>query len=199
MENEDFIEKLKKDGHMLEQPLLTEDGFVNPACINELNAAIKNMPKLYERLANEPEWTEKQITTPDEILAAFVKASIRTFPAKKNICNVPFGLERVANFLGVCLIKEIKWKSIGEGFQFAYLSLCEINKLLFDILYEQEVSLFDNWNKSEGPLGERWLDLDALLHNTCLDIRQDRRARSEFDKKFEEEQKKNENRTKSKI
>ena len=62
----------------------------------------------------------------------------------------------------------------------AELSLCEINKLCFDILYEQDVKEFDAWNE-----GEDFIDLDALLHNVCLDIRLERRAFKAFNDKFD--------------
>ena len=83
----------------------------------------------------------------------------------------------------------------------AELSLCNINKLLYDILYEQGFSYFDNWNKSKKGNVEiqftsrysgredpdyDFIDLDALLKNVCMDIRNERRDNDRFDKEFEE-------------
>lgn len=58
--------------------------------------------------------------------------------------------------------------------------------MLHDILYEQNISLFDDWNKKE-KMGPHWLDLDALLHNVCISIRQSRRDFDRFNQEFEKE------------
>ena len=42
---------------MLKNSLLTDEGFLNPACMNELEAVIRRIPPDYERLSNDPEWT----------------------------------------------------------------------------------------------------------------------------------------------
>ena len=62
--------------------------------------------------------------------------------------------------------------------------MCEIKKMLFDILEGTEQ--FDAWNTKEC-LGSDWLDLDALLHNVCISIRDERRTHKAFDDKFEKE------------
>jgi hypothetical protein len=83
----------------------------------------------------------------------------------------------------------------------AELGLCEINKTLWDILKDFEP--FKKWNESK--LGKSdicfisrdtkpspdydFIDLDALLRNVCIDIRQERREDKEFDRKFESQHK----------
>lgn len=181
-----------KDIEMLEHPLLTEEGFLNEACINELEKAILNIPKTHNRLAGEEEWNRKRITSKRAILASFAKYAVWASP----YC-CPEGLERVLGYLRECLGKEIQWEKIGD-FVYSELSLCDISKVLYDILYEKRITLFDAWNepkkdwrkeKLEGRPDDPdydCIDLDALLHNVCLDIRMERRANDEFDRKFEE-------------
>ena len=104
----------------------------------------------------------------------------------------------VIKYLDACLEKEIKWEMVGM----AELSLCDISKLLYNILYEQGFSAFDNWNKSKKGNAEvqfvsrysgqpdpdyGFIDLDALLRNVCLDIRMERRGSDKFNEEFEKE------------
>ena len=82
----------------------------------------------------------------------------------------------------------------------ADLSLCEVDKALYDILYDKGIEDFDNWNKSKAePSNDSikfvsasspqsmpdydFIDLDALLRNVCISIRDERRKNDEFDKK----------------
>ena len=81
--------------------------------------------------------------------------------------------------------------------------ICQINKALHDILYEQGVAEFDNWNKckvGETPDmifisscdGRRnpdrdFIDLGALLHNVCVTIRDERRKNKAFSDKVDKE------------
>jgi len=83
-------------------------------------------------------------------------------------------------------------------------SLCDISRQLYAILYEQGVAEFDAWNRCK--VGETpeiqfscrydnrqdpdrdFIDLDALLHNVCLTIRDERRKNKAFDQQFEVEQ-----------
>lgn len=163
----------------LRNSLTTENGFLNEACINELNSLVKNMPKTHERLQNDPEWAEKRITHYREITGHFAEWAIRQLGCISD-CEFAFPphLEKIVGFLHACLRKHF------DKLGYAELSLCDISKLLYDILYEQNISHFDDWNKKE-ILGDSWLDLDALLHNVCLSIRDNRRAWKEFNEYFE--------------
>ena len=175
-EFEDFLNK--NVDCVIDQSFYTEEGFVNEACLNQLNKAILNMPKTYERLKDNPEWVKKRWIFRKNITASFAKYAISLSPY-----SCPDNLEKVIRYLDVCLEKEVKWSSYGM----VELSLCDINKLLYDILYEQNITVFDEWNKpkknwrknsyqsfqevSEKDSNYDFIDLDALLRNVCLDIR----------------------------
>jgi len=60
--------------HMLSQPLMTPEGFVNPACLNALGAAIKGVQPAFARLSGDLEWSKKRCTS---------LSDITTFTARK--------------------------------------------------------------------------------------------------------------------
>jgi hypothetical protein len=191
MKKEEFNKFLEKNAEIISEPLLTEEGFVNEAAINQLEKSILNMPKTHDRLSDNKEWTTKRWTFKKDITRSLAKYSISQSPY-----SCPDNLEEVIKYLDVCLEREVDWEPAGM----AELSLCDISKLLHNILYEQGITCFDNWNKSKkGNLEIQYvsrdskedpdydfIDLDALLHNVCLDIRMERRASDKFDKEFEE-------------
>jgi len=181
-----------EDIEMLSQPLLTEEGFVNEACMNELNCWISNVPKIHDRENKDIEWNTKRWTFKKDITRGLAKWAISQSPY-----SCPDNLEDVIKYLDACLEREVDWDICGM----AELSLCDISKLLYDILYEQGITYFNNWNKSkkgdveiqftsryssEKDPDYDFIDLDALLGNVCLDIRMERRASDKFDKEFEE-------------
>jgi len=159
---------------MINQPFLTEEGFVNQACMNELEAAILNMPETYDRLAGNPEWSIERIVSDTDIVSALASSAIRQF------CGCPPNLEKVVSYTLACLRVEVFSKKSAE-FRFADLSLCNINKLLWG--YLGELDIFLDWNDSKYP---SWIDLSALLHNVCISVRDERRRNDDFDKRFEE-------------
>jgi hypothetical protein len=182
---------------MLSQPLTTAEGFLNPAAMSELEAKIASIPKTHLRLADDPEWAAKRYTCRTEITGAFAKWAVRQSPY-----GCPDGLESVVRYLDACLKTAVAWDGVG----FAELSLCDINRVCWEIL--GDFAPFQAWNKAkeggeEGVFGEEtvfvsafgpppdpdhdFIDLDALLHNVCIDIRTKRRVDDEFDRKFEAE------------
>lgn len=182
--------------NIISQPFLTEEGYINPAAMNELTATITNIPKTYNRLAGDSEWNTQEWTFKHDIVGAFAKWVCRQSPY-----NVPDGLENVCKYLNVALKSCTDWSTADE---MAKCSLVEINKWLYDILYEQGVEQFDAWNKckkgrtpdiqftfatDKRDLDYDFIDLDALLHNVCIEIRDERRVNKAFDEKFEKEQK----------
>jgi len=186
-------EEKRPEIDMLSQPLLTEEGFVNPACMNELETVIKNIPKTHERKDDDEEWTKKRYTNKKEITSGLAKNAVSQSPYA-----CPYGLEGVVKYLDECLTKSVEWDQWG----FTCLSLIDISKLLYDILYDQGFILFDNWNKPKRgdeaivffsrdsvprDADYDFIDLDALLHNVCIDIRNERREFDRFNKKFDEE------------
>ena len=191
MEDEEKIE-------ILSQPLTTEDGFINPACINELESAILNMPKIHERSADDNEWTEKRFIVKKDITSNFARWAIHQSPYQW-----PEGLETVVKYLDACLEKSVEWKPFLPSNGYAYLSLNDISNLLYSILYEQNFAAFDAWNVSKnrsdekirftsafsapGDPDDEFIGLDALLTNVSVAIRNERRKADEFDRKFNEE------------
>jgi len=159
--------------------------------MNELSAVIKNMPETYDRLSGDPEWNTPRITRWRNIVAGLSTWAIRNIMDDRNdedgkmvFMNSPVfppGLENVLGYLGTCLRKDKIFDELG----YAKLSLCQINKMLHDILME-DGSIFVSWN-TEETMGKAWLDLSALLHNVCLSIRDERRDNDRFDAKFEAE------------
>ena len=183
------------DIEMLSQPFLTDEGAVNPACMNELEAAIDGMDKTYKRLSRNEEWSRKAYTFRKDIIANFAHWAVRLSPY-----DVPEDLGKVLGYLGACLKTYFPWDS-NDMLQ---LSLCEINRALYEILYEQRVTAFDAWNhckvgdtpeiqfscQFDGPLDpdRDFVDLDALLHEVCIGIRLERRDFDRFNAEFEAEQ-----------
>ena len=186
-----------KDIPMLSQPLLTEEGFLNPACINEMENVFANMPETYERLQDDPEWTKKYWTFIDNITGALAKWAIRQSPYA-----CPDNLETVIKYLEACLQREFeKLPEEHRAADMGRLSLCEVNKFLHDILGEFDLvkqwneckngdtpnlSFTDRYAGKQNP-DDEFIDLGALFHNVSLDLRLERRASDKFDKEFEEE------------
>jgi len=175
---------LQEEIQMLTQPLTTEEGFLNPACMAELEGAIADMPRPHDRLRGDPEWDDArgQWTTPKDIVGAFAMWACRQSPY-----GVPDGLENVCKYLYACLKRIVEWPTAGMR----ECSLCEINKWLYEILYDQGVAEFDAWNRCKvgdtpnfmvtsrydgTPDPDRdFIDLDALLRNVCIQLRNERR------------------------
>jgi len=166
------------DIEMMTQPLTTEEGFLNEACMNELEAAIATMPPSYERLANNPEWSTPIFIGYREIVGYFAHWAVRNIRGDDPI--FPPGLEKMIGLLTTII--RPKFEDIA-GERWANLTLCEINKMLHDALWEEPI--FNSWNDSEVVKG--WLDLHALLHNVCISIRNEKRESDRFNERFEKE------------
>ena len=170
-----------KDIPMLTQPLLTEDGYINQACMNELEQALLNAPPTYKRLLNDPEWTKKDWLFIDNIPGSLAKWAIRQ-------CDtIPPNLETVLKFTLECFkifAKQDKESIfLSDGIMVNW-SLCEINEKLHACL--MDLKYFKEWNDEQKL--KQWIDLDALLHNVCLDFRTERRENDRFETKFKMEQ-----------
>jgi len=182
MENKSDRQYTKIEIPFLENTLFTEDGFLNEACINELNAAIANTPETYERLSDNIEWNTKRLTSYRDITGALAYWLIKQFAGYEKDtppAHAP-GLEEAVSFLTACI------RSKFDDYGFGMFSLCDINKLCWEVL--SDLPRFKSWNE-KVTMGACWLDLSALLHNVCLTIRQERREFDAFDAKFEEENK----------
>jgi len=178
---------------VIPEPLLTEEGFVNQACLNALDAAIEKMPPTYERLAGDAEWAKPRGVFRGWITGALAKWAIRQSPY-----HMPEHLMEVVGYLDACLRRGVTWNSDD----WAELSLCQVNKLLHDILMDKGVTYFDAWNVPKKGTHKTkftsahddpqdpdydFIDLHALLRNVCLDIRDERRRSDEFNAQFEKE------------
>lgn len=174
------MKNLPDDIHMLSQPLITEEGFLNEACMNELNAAINNMPETWERLANDPEWTERQWIFSSTISGYLANTAVRLYR------KCPPNLVHIIDYVATCLYRDFENREHCKDHDdiMAQWSLCEINKMLWDIL--GDLAPFKEWN-TEKVMGEKWLDLSAVLHNVCLDVRSEWRNNKRFDEAFERE------------
>lgn len=183
-----------KPEDMLQEPLLTEDGLINPVCMAELSVAIASLPPTHIRLSGNEEWSSRKDhwVFRSEIVGAFAQAACRQSPY-----GVPDGLENVCKYLNACLKTIAPWNSHGM----VEASLCDINRWLHEILMDQNLEEFDAWNRCrkgktpdvafassyDRPADPDYdfIDLHALLHNVCLTIRDERRKNAAFDKKFE--------------
>lgn len=178
-----------KFGDVIDEPLLTDDGLLNPVAMAKLEAAIQAVPPTYERLAANGEWSIPNGLFRDWIPAALAKWAIRQSPY-----HMPDGLVSVIGYLDACLKRAVPWNADD----YAALSLCQINKLCHDILMDYKP--FRLWNEPkrgkaqtqfvsayDGPRDPDtdFIDLDALLHNVCLDIRNEWRAHKASDDEFE--------------
>jgi len=161
---------------MLKQPLVTEDGFLNEACMNELEGAFAAMPPDHIRLAGDSEWNTKRITNWREITGGLAHWAVRQIPETDDT-PFPPGLEKMLGLLTAIIRPKF------DKMAWAELSLCDISKMLHDALWDEPI--FQSWNDEKVLPG--WLDLDALLRNVCLVIRQDRRASDKFNADFEAE------------
>ena len=187
---EDFEEY---DFEMIDELLVTEDGFLNEVAYKKICSFINNLEPTHERLKNNPEWYKKRITNKKDIISNFGKCAIMLSPY-----SFPSHLEEVICYLNKCLDRDVLW----DEYDYAQLSLCDINKVLYKILYKQHISYFDEWNEPKKDWRKSkfetfqeacdfdadydFIDLDALLHNACLEIRSERRSDDDFNKKFEE-------------
>jgi hypothetical protein len=167
---------MRDDFHILSQPFLTEEGFVNPACMQELDAAIRNIPPTHERLAGDPEWSTPRVTYFREITGYLANWAVRQI-GEKDSTPFPPGLEKVIGYLSACI--RPKFDECG----YTEMSLCDVSRMLHEILMEDKT--FVSWNDENVLKG--WLDLDALVHNVCLSIREERRAFDAFNRRFDEE------------
>ena len=132
-------------------------------------------PPDHIRLANDPEWNTKRITHWREITGGLAYWAVRQI--NEDDTAFPPGLESMVGLLTAIILPGF------DKFGWAYLSLCDISKMLHDAFWEEPI--FASWNDEKVLKG--WLGLDALLRNVCLLIRQDRRAFDEFNRKFDEE------------
>lgn len=162
-----------RDIELIPEPLITDDGCLNPVAYAMMEAAIANMPNIDERTAGEPEWEQKHWLHWRQIIGHFAHWAVRQIDSDE---PYPPGLEKMVGYLAACT------RSMFDSEHMAYLSLREVAATLHDILMNSAVFL--SWNDSKVLAG--WLDLDALITNVCVSIRDELRAEAAFDLRCKE-------------
>jgi hypothetical protein len=152
------------DVEIIQEPLLTDDGLVNPVAIAKIEAFCENMPDTHERMAGNAEWEAKRWIAWREVVGGLAYWGVRQIEPG---CDTPYPphFEKVIGFFAAC--SRPRFDNNG----LAHLSLREVAKMLYDILTPEP--MFQAWNDSEQLAG--WLDLDALIRNVCTTIRDERR------------------------
>jgi len=158
----------------IDEPLLTEDGLVNPVCIAKLEAAIENMPNISERTAGEPEWETPHWLSWRQILGALAHWAVRQIAPEDDTAMPPHFVE-VLGFFAACTRPKFDKHGLAQ------MSLRDVAAMLYDVLMPEP--LFLAWNDCEQLKG--WMDLDALITNVCVSIRNELRANAEFEREFE--------------
>ena len=169
---------------MLTQPLTTEEGFLNEACMRELSAAINNTPESFDRLIGNPEWSNAAWTGVGEISGQLAHWAV------VQAVGLPPSLAEIVGYVHCALKQDSRFTSWGDIGMFSELSLCDINRLLWDIL--GDLQQFLDWNEESimTPLSLQWIDLSALLHNVCISLRNERRHGAAFNANFEKQYRK---------
>jgi len=128
-------------------------------------------PLLHERpcLKSNPEWNTPRLTHYREITGGLAYWAVRQI--HRNRPYFPPKLEFTIGFL-TAMIRP-RFSKLG----YAELSLCEISKMPYDVLMPEE--FFRVW-RDEAVMGKARLNLDALIRNVCLTIRDERRALDQF-------------------
>jgi hypothetical protein len=168
--------ELEKLGvRIIEAPMLTEDGFINPVFEAELEGAINNAwADATRRCEEDPEWNTPRWTMWREVTGYFALWAVRQIESP-DTTPFPPGLEKMIGYLSACT------RSKFDEHEMAELSLCQIERMLEEILWPMET--FQSWNDRDVLPG--WLDLYALLRNVCCSIRNERREFDRFNREFD--------------
>lgn len=176
----DFVEK-HPEMQMLSQPLLTDEGLLNEACLNEMSAAINNMPAQSVRLASEPEYQIRAIMTEDDLIGAIAGVTVPMY-SRRGYIGLPPGLHEVIGYAAARFRRECE---IIEGMNYRYITLIELAEFMEDVARECEQ--VKAWNDcGNHPEGD-FIDLGAWSRNVVIRIREMRRHSWAFDWKFEKE------------
>ncbi len=174
---------LPREIEMLTQPLTTEDGFINEACVNELEAVIKNMPDTAERMSGDSEW-ELPGHTFDKSIAGYLSNWIiqQSGGAPECLSNL---INCLLTFMRAEVPKDLV-AHISEQHSSLLLkvSLCQIASIL-----ETTLADIPDWCKLNdkdymGAQDLDWIDLDACIRNVCTSIRDERRHIEAFERGF---------------
>lgn len=184
----------------LSQPFLTDEGFVNPACMNELESAIASLPPDWIRLAGDPERITPQWLFVHNICGAFARAAVELSPYA-HPPNLEGTLRYLRDGLGFKARRLPPERKSTVDEELVLVSLNEVNKWLHDVL--DDFAPFHAWNvpvnKSGGGIvfcdaisprpdpDDDFIDLDALIMHVCNQLRDDRRSADDFELRFQRE------------
>lgn len=164
----------------LTQPLTTEEGYVNEACLNELTEAIRNLPKYSEN--PDLERTLKGYTSLGDLTGEYAKWII--IQAK----GAPNTLPHIINYIAAEAKQYFKsFTEYDDGQVLMWeISLNDIAK--FHELIENEPIIAQlNEESFMAPQNLEWIDLGALERNVMTGVRNDRRHFAAFNFKFDYE------------
>lgn len=145
-----------------------------------------------ERLREDPEWFLPRWTHLKNLVEAFAHGCISADVWHKGY-RVPPNLETVLNHVAAKV-----WERWGEADELAELSLVTVEEFFRECVDSSPECLA--WNEpADGsfvgvvtrysPVPERrdFIDLDALIRNAAVYLRNERRRSDEFDRKFDEQ------------
>lgn len=147
-----------------------------------------------QRLSRDPEWATPKHYHLHTLVTAFAVGIINADPWHKNY-KIPPNFENVINWISFCI--QEKYKEVV-----VQVSLVEMGKNYRE--WADQNPYFLEWNESpkgtvigitsrysSTPEERDFIDLDALIQNAVLYLRDETRKNEEFDRKFEEEYKTN--------
>lgn len=157
---------------------------INPENFNDIIA--KTLQQQRESLYDDPEWTEKNWLHIGILFQAISVGILSADPHHKNY-YVPKNFEKVINYyiqhieekfkdtvINICLLKI---EGINRKILFTCPEVLEWNNI-------QTVSIISRYD--EIPNTKQFMDLEAMIRNTSIYIRDYIRKNKEFDKKFNE-------------
>ena len=118
-------------------------------------------------MRNDSEWNVTSFTNYKAIVGYFAMWGVRQL----EVSHAPPDFESVVRYLSESLRSHVAFDDQG----WSNLTLNDIEKILRDILWGY--GLFMAWNDHE-TLAD-WLDLDALIRNVCVSIRDENRRYEE--------------------
>jgi len=145
--------------------------------------------KAEQRLWNDSEWAEPRVTSLKDIVTAFLVGTISADAWFDNY-SVPSNFEIVANALSGAVMSKF-----GPG-EFPNVSLLDIEAFYHEFI--DATPLCREWNDFPGsgfvtrydatPKHRTFIDLDALIRNASVFIRDDRRTFDKFNADFDKRQ-----------
>lgn len=164
---------------------LVFSNFIN----GEIDEAINEHKK---RLEQDPEWNIPKYYHIHTLVTAFIVGIMNADVWHKNY-RIPPNVENVVNWISFNLQRHFKNDEIVK------ISLIEYKKLVSSWAYENPN--FRKWNESDDetpiaivsryssiPDKRDFIDLDVIIHNASIFLRDEKRKNEAFDREFDEKQ-----------